>query len=187
MSRSEHPNSVGGYSGTLVEYDLLGRVKRSSVPTEINSSWQPASDDAARGFLWTSQEYDWKSRPIREINTDGTDKLISYNGCGCAGGQVTTIQSELVPRDDVPNEFKRRTQKVYQDILGRTYKTESYKWDGTTLYSAQISTFNAADQVINAEEQDHNNLTVITQNTTMTYDGFNRLKTQHRPEQQNPK
>ncbi len=181
-------NSSGeatAWSGTLVEYDILGRVKRQSVPTEINSNWTPSGDDSIYpNFLWTSQEYDWNNRPIREINTDGTDKLISYNGCGCAGGQVTTIQSELVPRDDVPNEMKRRKQMVYSDILGRTYKTESYKWDGTTLYSAQISTFNAADQVINAEEQDHtNSLTVVTQNTTMTYDGFGRLKTQHRPEQ----
>ena len=37
-ARTEHPNSAGGWTGTLTEYDILGRVKRSSVPTEINSS-----------------------------------------------------------------------------------------------------------------------------------------------------
>ncbi|HRH44985.1 MAG TPA: hypothetical protein PKY82_25335, partial [Pyrinomonadaceae bacterium] len=46
QSRTEHPNSAGGWSGTLAEYDIMGRVKRSTVPTEINSSWQPSGDDA---------------------------------------------------------------------------------------------------------------------------------------------
>jgi hypothetical protein len=32
-SRSELPNSYGGYSGSLVEYNILGQVRRSSVPT----------------------------------------------------------------------------------------------------------------------------------------------------------
>ena len=84
-SRTEHPGSAGSWSGTMIEYDKLGRVLRSSVPTEINSAWTPAGDDAA-GWLWNSQEYDWKGRTTREINTDGTDRLISYDGCGCAGG-----------------------------------------------------------------------------------------------------
>jgi hypothetical protein len=71
-SRSELPNSIGGYSGSLVEYNILGQVKRSSVPTEINSSWNPSGDDY-RGldsnqqpvWLWTSRDYDWKGRPTQ--------------------------------------------------------------------------------------------------------------------------
>lgn len=80
---------------------------------------------------------------MRKINTDGIDQtayndsdvLISYEGCGCAGGQVTTVESEMVPRDDVPTTNARRKQKVYEDILGRTFKAVVYKWDGTTAYT----------------------------------------------------
>ena len=142
-SRTEHPNSVGGYSGGFVEYNNLGQVTRSTTPTEINSSWAAVGDDSGNpNFLWTSQEYDWKGRTTREINTDGTDRLISYTGCGCAGGQVTTIQGELVPRDDIPTQNARRTQKVYSDILGRNYKTETMEWDGTTVYTTTTQKYN---------------------------------------------
>jgi len=65
--------------------------------------------------------------PWREINTDGTDRLMSYQGCGCAGGEVMTMQSELVPRDDQPLVNARRTQKVYADVLGRSFKTQITK------------------------------------------------------------
>lgn len=79
-SRTEHPGSTGGYSGALVEYDILGRVSRQTVPTEIDSSWNPAGDDY-RGmdgsdyvWLWTHQKYDWMGRVVRKINTDGIDQ-----------------------------------------------------------------------------------------------------------------
>ena len=160
-SRSEHPGSTGGWTGTLAEYDILGRAFRSTVPTEISVSgntWTPAGDDD-RGvvnnnpvWLWTSAEYDWQSRVTREINTDGTDRLYSYEGCGCAGGQVTTIQSELVPRDDQPTVNARRIQKVYQDILGRTEKTEVMNWSGTTVYTTTVNTFNGRDQITNTRQ-----------------------------------
>ncbi len=78
------------WAGTLTEYDILGRVKRQSVPTEVDESWNPTGDDTA--FLWTVQKYDWMGRVVRKINTDGTDSrtlndsdvLISYAGCGRA-------------------------------------------------------------------------------------------------------
>ena len=91
------------------------------MPTEVDAGWTPAGDDAVRGWLWTNQKYDWKGRVVRTINTDGVDSpvlndsdvLISYEGCGCAGGQVTTLQGELVERDDQPGVYARR------NILGR--------------------------------------------------------------------
>jgi hypothetical protein len=46
-TRTEHPGSVGGYSGVFTDYDVLGRVSRQSVPTEIDANWNPAGDDAA--------------------------------------------------------------------------------------------------------------------------------------------
>jgi hypothetical protein len=128
---------------------ILGQVKRSTVPTEIavsGTTWTPAGDDAS-GWLWTSQVYDWKGRVIQEFNTDGTDRLYSYDGCGCAGGQVTTVKSELVPRDDQPTVNARRTQKIYADVLGRSYKTEVLNWDGITPYTTTVQTFNGRDKL----------------------------------------
>src|SRR5690606_3574506 len=100
----------------VTEYDILGRVKRQSVPTEVNSIWEPAGDDQSRGFLWTVQKYDWMGRVVRKINTDGVDSgtlndsdvLISYAGCGCAGGLETTILGELVPKDDGTGNARRK-------------------------------------------------------------------------------
>lgn len=175
QSRSEHPGSAGGWSATLTEYDIMGRVKRSTVPTEINASWQPSGDDAAKGWTWTAQEYDWKGRVTRQINVDGTDKLFSYEGCGCAGGQVTTVSGEQLAEG-------RRRQKVYEDILGRTYKTEVLNWDGS-VYSTSKSFFNGRDQVTLARQYAGADNSSTYQDTTMTYDGYGRLKTQHRPEQ----
>src|SRR5690606_4060969 len=152
-TRVENPGSYGGWSGTFVDYDILGRAARQSVATEIDSSWDPAGDDAVRGVLWTYQKYDWKGRVVRKINTDGVDSptlnasdvLISYEGCGCAGGQITTIEGELVPRDDQPTVSARRVQKVYADILGREYKTVVMNWDGATPYTTTVKSFNGRD------------------------------------------
>ena len=157
------------------------------MPTEINSSWIPSGDDAIYpNFLWMEHEYDWKGRPTREVNTDGvTDKLFSYNGCGCAGGQVTTIEGELVPRDDQPTVNGRRTQKVYADILGRTFKTETLNWNGS-VYSSNTITFDGADRPTFARQFEGSAfLNNPHQTTIATYDGFGRLKTQHRPQQDN--
>ncbi|MBA2749347.1 MAG: hypothetical protein H0U45_11555, partial [Tatlockia sp.] len=180
------------WSGSLIEYDILGQVKRQSVPTEIDSNWNPAGDDQARGWLWTYQKYDWKGRVVRKINTDGADTtalnasdiLISYEGCGCAGGQVTTVQGELVPRDDQPTVNARRTQKIYADILGRTYKTEVMGWDGITPYTTTVQVFNGRDQVTQTKQyagaENPNN---TYQQMSVTYDGHGRIKTEQRPEQ----
>jgi YD repeat-containing protein len=158
------------------------------VPTEIsvdaNNNWTPAGDDAARGWLWTSQEYDWKGRTTRTINTDGTDTLASYDGCGCAGGQITTIQSELVPRNDQPTVNARRTQKIYADILGRSYKTEVLNWDNS-VYSTVKTTFNGRDQTTEVKQYQGADTSSVFQTTTATFDGHGRLKTSHKPEQQN--
>jgi len=185
-SRTEHPGSVGGYAGSLTEYNLLGEIKRQSVPTEIDSNWNPAGDDAVSGFLWTAKEYDWKGRITREINTDGTDKLYSYDGCGCAGGQITTIKGELVPRDDQPSVMARRTQKIYADILGRTYKTEALKWDGT-VYTTVVNTFNGRDQVTLSRQYAGTTSNSTYQDTTATYDGYGRPLTNHVPRQDSGK
>jgi YD repeat-containing protein len=187
QSKILHPGSTGGWSGTLVEYDILGRVKRSTVPTEINSSWTPTGDDYRLdgqgnvAFLWTSREYDWKGQTTREINSDGTDRLISYSGCGCAGSQTITVQSELVPRNDNPNINARRTQKIYTDIIGRTYKNEVMNWDGTMPYTTTVQIFNGRDQVTKTKQYAGAENSSTYQEITMSYDGHGRMKTRHYP------
>ncbi len=194
-ARTENPNSANGWGGSIVEYDILGRAIRSTVPTEINPvnplnpmTWQPAGDDN-RGvdgngnpiWLWTQAEYDWKSRVTRQINSDGTDKLISYEGCGCAGGQVTTVQSELVP---VPgqNYSARRTQKVYQDILGRSYKTEMLDWN-SDVYKTLLNFYDGQDQIIVNREIAGTVSSNDYRESTFSFDGHGRLKTSQSPEQ----
>jgi hypothetical protein len=169
----------------LTEYDQLERVKRQTTPTEvnfINGAYQPAGDDTANmpgrssdGWLWTQQEYDWKGQVTKATNTDSTFKLISYTGCGCAGGEITTIQSEQMTEG-------RRTQKVYSDFLGRTAKAEILNWDNS-VYSTAISTLDSLDRAANVRRYQGQESSWVFQETTLTFDGHGRLKQQHRPEQ----
>ncbi|MGB7201465.1 MAG: VCBS repeat-containing protein [Pyrinomonadaceae bacterium] len=189
-SRTEHPNSTGGWSASQTEYDILGRVYRQSVPTEISVSgttWTAAGDDASRGWIWNYAYYDWKGRTVRTVpsdstGSDGKDTLVTYEGCGCAGGQVTTVQGPLVPRDDQPTVNARRTQKAYADILGRTFKTETLTWTGA-VYSTVKTTFNGRDQTTLIREYAGSDTSATFQDTTATFDGHGRLVTSHRPEQ----
>lgn len=192
LTRTQDPQT-GNYIGKRVEYNILGQVKRESVPTEINSSWNPTGDDY-RGmdgsdyiWLWNSREYDWKGRVTKETNTDGTDRLYSYEGCGCAGNQVTTIKGEVTSAIDVSGTMqttKRRTQKIYQDILGRTVKAEVWDLDGggSTPYSTIVNTFNGRDQITNIREYSGSSSSSTYQDTTFSFDGHGRLISQHRPE-----
>ncbi|MGH9949444.1 MAG: hypothetical protein ACRD6X_19905, partial [Pyrinomonadaceae bacterium] len=111
-----------------------------------------------------------------------SDVLITYEGCGCAGGQVTTVQSELVPRDDQPTVNARRTQKVYEDILGRQYKTEVLNWNGA-VYTSAVNTYNGRDQIIQSRQYAGATTSTTYQDTTATFDGFGRLASSHKPEQ----
>ena len=88
---------------------------------------------------------------------------------------------ELVPRDDQPTTYARRKQKVYQDILGRTFKTEVYNWDGNAVYTTTKQTFNGRDQVTSATQYQGTDTSSTYQTVSMTYDGHGRLKTQHNP------
>jgi hypothetical protein len=104
------------------------------VPTEVDSNLDPTGDDATRGGLWTHQRYDWMGRVVRRIATDGdpqlsandSDVFISYEGCGCAGGLVTTVEGERVPVLGTQN-CARQKQKAYEDVLWRMWKTETFE------------------------------------------------------------
>jgi hypothetical protein len=146
FAATEHPGSTGGYSTVRATYDASGRAFERSVPTETNASAAPAGDDAA-GYLYTTQTFDWKGRPLTSINTDGTQTEASYGGCGCAGGEVVTLLGESVPIPNTnPVQYGRRKQKAYSDFLGRNYKTEVLNWDGG-IYTTTVNEYNARDQV----------------------------------------
>jgi YD repeat-containing protein len=158
---------------------------RTSNPTEVGGDWAAAGDDdpaqGGTGWRYTRQTYDWQGRVLVTTNQDTTTRTLSYSGCGCAGGTIITSTDEV-----------GRRQKVYQDVFGRAWKTELLNWDGS-VYATTAQTFNTRDQVplvrqfaglAPTDPQDLSCPTGTCQQTTMSYDGFGRLQTQHRPEQQ---
>lgn len=166
---SNHPGSNGGYKARLVQYDLMGRAVKQSNPAEIDSAWNPTGEDAA-GWLYTQQSYDWKGRPLT-TTIDGTQRSATYDGCGCAGGEVVTLTDEV-----------GRQRKVYSDALGRQWKTEVLNPEGT-VYTTTTSTLNARDQVTVGRQYQGNDQSSVSQETTMAYDGYGRLQSRHAPEQ----
>ena len=174
-----HPGSSGGYRLVSTIYEQLGRVWKQSNPTEVNSAWTPTGDDAA-GMYYTQQTYDWKGRPLVTTNPDLTTKTAVYAGCGCAGGEVVTLTDEGTLDAGVS---KRRQQKIYADVLGRPVKTELLNWQGGSVYSSTVTTYNLRDQVTQVCEYAGAEGSGTYQDTTMTYDGYGRLRTRHVPEQ----
>ena len=174
-----HPGSYGGYRTVNTIYDQMGRAWKVSNPTEVDYAWIASGDDAA-GFYYTQQTYDWKGRPLVTTNPDNTTREADYSGCGCAGGEVVTLTDEGTIDGGVP---KRRQQKIYSDVLGRTVKTEVLNWQGASVYAATVNTYNARDQIEQIRQYAGPEGSSTYQTTTMTYDGFGRLKSKHVPEQ----
>jgi YD repeat-containing protein len=178
---SNHPGSSGGYKAQINVYDFMGRVKKTSNPAETNSNWAPFGDDSA-GWLYTEQTYDWKGRPLIITNPNTTTRELSYSGCGCAGAQVVTLIDEGTIDAGTP---KRRKQKIYSDVFGRTVKTEVFVWQSDTVYSTVVNTYNVRDQLEEVREYVGSESSGTYQTTSMTYDGYGRLKSKHVPEQDN--
>lgn len=182
----DQPGSSGGYSGQKMVYDVMGRLIKTSNPTETNTSgappqWTTAGDDATAGWIYTEQTYDWRGRPLVNTSQDGTTKTASYAGCGCAGGEVVTLTDEGTIDGGV---VKRRQQQIFSDVLGRIVKTKILNWEGGSVHSTTVSTYNARDQVTQIRQYSGGEESSSFQDTTMTYDGFARLNTRHVPEQQ---
>jgi YD repeat-containing protein len=185
---SNHPGSTGGYRLVDTVYNQMGLAWKVSNPTEVNASWVPSGDDSL-GMYYTQQTYDWKGRPLLTTNPDSTTKEASYAGCGCAGGEVVTVTDEgsLI---DFAGTIKKRQQKVYFDVLGRTSKIEVLNWDGSgpygtgpnnSVYSTTVNTYNGRDQLTSVRVYQGTVASGAYQETTMTYDGFGRVKTKHLP------
>jgi YD repeat-containing protein len=177
---SSHPGSTGGYSLVSTIYDQMGRLWQQSNPTEINSSWVVSGDDAA-GIYYTQQTYDWKGRPLVTTNQDGTTKSASYAGCGCAGGEVVTLTDEGTIAGGV---IRRGQQRIYSDVFGRTVKTEVLNWEGGSVYSTTVNTYNVRDQITNTKQYaGPESPTNPYRETTASYDGYGRLQTKHIPQE----
>jgi YD repeat-containing protein len=165
---SDHPGSVGGFTGQYVVYDNMGRVVQESNPTEIDGSWVPSGDDVyvsptQGGWRYTQQAYDWKGRPTVITNPDGFQRVISYGGCGCAGGEVTTAQDE-----------HGRQRRYTKDTLGRLATVEELNWSGSP-YATTNYNYNVRDQLTQINQ--------AGQIRSFDYDGHARLWHKTTPEQ----
>src|SRR5205823_13039660 len=120
----------------------------------------------------TQQTYDWKGRPkVTTHPGDGAQRSASYDGCGCAGGEVVTLTDEA-----------GRQQKLYSDPLGRRWKTEVLNWDGS-VYSTTESILNALDQPTLVRQFQGTDQSGIFQDIATGYDGYGRLQSRHVPAQ----
>jgi methionine-rich copper-binding protein CopC len=175
VEATEHPGSIGGFKAVIYDHDNMGRMMRQSNPTEIAPNWVPAGDDAA-GWVWSYQSYDWKGRPTVSTNQDETTTEFLYGGCGCAGGQV------VVARDEVG-----RKQETIHDVFGRPVKKKLFEWDGITVYSTTMTTYNVRDQITRVrvyqgdEANGANCPTASCQETTRSYDGHGRVSLSKTP------
>jgi len=168
---SNHPGSTGGNKGQYTRYDQMGRAVQQTNPFEMDSGWNTTGDDAAGYQFNVANTFDWKGRPLRTYNMDGTFKEASYDGCGCAGGEVVTLTDEM-----------SRQQKTYSDVLGRQWKTEVLN-SNSSAYSTSETTLNARDQATLVRQFQGDDQSGVHQDTTMNYDGYGRLQTKHAPEQ----
>ncbi|HEU4596604.1 MAG TPA: S8 family serine peptidase [Pyrinomonadaceae bacterium] len=159
---ADHPGSSGLFAGQVTVYDVAGRIAQQSKPTEMNgATWTPTGADTA--WVYDAQQYDWKGRPTKKTNPDGTTRLVSYGGCGCAGGEVATAQDE-----------HGRQRRYTKDALGRLAKTEELNWN-STVYATTQYTYNVRDQLTQINQQG--------QTRTFEYDGHGRLWKRTTPEQ----
>ena len=193
-SATNHPkaDSNNRYSAQLTVYDAMGRAVKESNPTETSITipqpaapigpynWVALGDDVNYGWVYTQQTYDWKGRPLVTTNQDGTTKTVSYTGCGCAGGEVVTVTDEGTIDNGTA---KRRQQKLHSDVLGRSIKTEVLNWQGGSVYSATVTTYNVRDQATEVRQYASAEGAATYQTTTMGYDGYGRLQSRHVPEQ----
>jgi YD repeat-containing protein len=184
MRVKDHPGSAGGLSAMYRVYDQAGRVVEWSNPTEVcgwcPQGWITYGDDQAAGYRYSTQAYDWQSRPTVTTNQDTTTREIQYNGCGCAGGAVVTVRGEEVPINGV---LTRRKRVITHDVFGRATKAEFYN-ENDNVWLIETTAYNARDQVLSAEQQAGAGGAIQT--TTLSYDGYGRLLTRQRPAETAP-
>lgn len=146
--------------------------------------------DAAAGWVWSAQFYDWKGRKTVSYfqgynpnvpdsqNEPYKDQEITYGGCGCAGGEtMTTIDAGQI----TDTGHQRRKRKVVHDALGRVKTEQVFEWESAAdPYSTKTYTYDVSDRVTNIEERAE--ASGATQNTITIYDGHGRLWKQRLPQ-----
>jgi len=128
----------------------------------MEAGWIPTGDDGG-GWLFTNQSYDWKGRERVTTNPDGTTRESIYGGCGCAGGEITTIRDE-----------RGRRRRLADDVLGRLARVEELNWD-QSVYSTTYYSYNALDQISSINQ--------AGEVRSFEYDGYGRLSARTTPEQ----
>ena len=156
------PLTVGGYTAQMFRYDSMGQLTSRSNPTEVNGAWIASGDDAA-GPSWTNQTYDWKGRPLITTNPDGSTLENTYGGCGCAGGEATTMRDE-----------RGRRRKLKMDVVGRLNQVDELNWD-QSVYATTTYAYNSRNQITSSNQSG--------QSRTFNYDGYGRLTSKTTPEQ----
>jgi YD repeat-containing protein len=125
------------------------------------------------GWRFTSQNYDWKGRLTLTLNTDGSSRQVSYQGCGCAGNDDVTETDE-----------NGRRKTTTHDALGRVWKTAILNWDSAT-YATTVNTYNVRDQITSIKHYQGAETSPTLQESSMAYDGLGRLIWRKDPEQSN--
>jgi len=74
-------------------------------------------------------------------------------------------------------------KQIYAGILVRTVKQEVLNWQGGSVYSTTVNTYNARDQITQVRQFQGSDTSSVYQDTDISYDGHGRLKTRHTPEQ----
>ena len=171
LNYSGNPNNRYSYQKTM--YDAVGRTLQASNVTTVNSSYVAADEDAALGMQYTSTTYDVFDRPLVVTRPDNTVSVPSkvqfdYTGCGCAGGQTTTVTDE---------RGKKRRQ-LY-DFLGRLAEAQELT-SGGALYSKAMYNYDRRDLLLDIKH--YNNGTAMQQRM-FNYDGYGRVTSQTTPEE----
>lgn len=160
---ADHVGSAGGYRAAWTQHDKMGRVSQQSNMIEITGGGVPAGDDAAAGYQWTQQAYDWKGRPTLTTNVDGSTTELTYGGCGCAGGEQVTSRDE-----------RGRRKKYTKDALGRLKQVDELNWD-QSVYATTTYEYDALDHLKTSNQ--------AGQVRQLQYDGHGRLWKETTPEQ----
>ncbi len=109
-----------GNVATRTEYDLMGRVLRSSNPYKVD-----ASDNPAEAVYWTMPEYDDLSRTKKVISPDTGDVQIAY-GISITGaiGPTKTITDQAGKKRTGITDALGNMVRVIEDPAGNPLTTD---------------------------------------------------------------
>jgi YD repeat-containing protein len=113
---------------------------------------------------WSGNSSVLTQKSKKTTNPDGWTRVTTYGGCGCAGGDVATVQDE-----------HGRQRRYTKDALSRLAKVEEMSWGGSSVYATTIYSYNVRDQITQSNQ--------AGQDRSFNYDGYGRLQSRTTPEQ----